>query len=60
MMMMMMIILISRLYCFQSTLCYYDVKDALSLDPDNVEAKTLMTSLEKRAKDSRQQVRITY
>lgn len=38
-----------------STLCYYDVKDALALAPDNTEAKTLMASLEKRAKDSRQQ-----
>ncbi|KAK2567014.1 Tetratricopeptide repeat protein 16 [Acropora cervicornis] len=38
-----------------STLCYYDVKDALALAPDNKEAKTLMASLEKRAKDSRQQ-----
>ncbi|KAJ7378083.1 Tetratricopeptide repeat protein 16 [Desmophyllum pertusum] len=38
-----------------STLCYYDVKDALALAPDNAEAKTLMASLEKRAKDSRQQ-----
>lgn len=38
-----------------STLCYYDVKDVLALAPDNKEAKTLMASLEKRAKDSRQQ-----
>lgn len=38
-----------------STLCYYDAKDALALAPDNAEAKTLMASLEKRAKDSRQQ-----
>lgn len=38
-----------------STLCYYDVKDALGLAPDNTEAKTLMASLEKRAKDCRQQ-----
>ena len=42
----------------QSTLCYYDVKDALALSPENAEAKALMASLEKRAKDNRQQVRI--
>lgn len=42
---------------FQSTLCYYDVKDALALASENAEAKTLMASLEKRAKDSRQQVK---
>ena len=44
------------LHIFQSTLCYYDAKDALALAPENVEAKMLMDSLEKRAKDSRQQV----
>ena len=45
------------LFLFQSTLCYYDVKDALAFAPDNAEAKNLMASLEKRANDSRQQVR---
>ncbi|EDO34517.1 predicted protein, partial [Nematostella vectensis] len=38
-----------------STLCYYDVKDALVLSPDNEEAKTLMNSLHKRANDSKLQ-----
>ncbi|KAK3704669.1 hypothetical protein QZH41_006745 [Actinostola sp. cb2023] len=38
-----------------STLCYYDVKDALALDPENEEAQTLMKSLQKRANDSKQQ-----
>ena len=34
---------------FQSTLCYYDVRDALELDPDLVQAKELRESLFEKA-----------
>ncbi|XP_066295374.1 uncharacterized protein [Branchiostoma lanceolatum] len=34
-----------------STLCYYDVKDALSLDPEQPEAQAMFTKLEKKAED---------
>lgn len=49
---------ISQFSPLQLTLCYYDVKDALVLDPDNAEAKSLMKNLEKRANDARQQVNV--
>ncbi|CAH1785513.1 unnamed protein product [Owenia fusiformis] len=37
------------------TLCYYDVKDALALNPQHPEAINLMKMLDERAKDHRQQ-----
>lgn len=33
----------------QSTLCYYDVKDALAVDADHQEAKEMMHRLELKA-----------
>ncbi|XP_071948194.1 tetratricopeptide repeat protein 16-like [Antedon mediterranea] len=36
-----------------TTLCYYDLKDALSLDPNQEEAKTLMKQLEEKADEYR-------
>ena len=36
---------------FQTTLCYYDVKDALAIDEHNEEAKRLMTILEENSID---------
>lgn len=43
------------LLCFQTTLCYYDVKDALTIDPDHVEASHVMAELERKAEDYRKQ-----
>ena len=37
----------------QTTLCYYDIKDALGLDPDHREASKLMLQLEQRAMEYR-------
>ncbi|XP_035684637.1 tetratricopeptide repeat protein 16-like [Branchiostoma floridae] len=34
-----------------STLCYYDVKDALSLDPEQPEAQAMLAKLERKAED---------
>ncbi|KAI8517851.1 Tetratricopeptide repeat protein 16 [Branchiostoma belcheri] len=34
-----------------STLCYYDVKDALALDPDQPEAQAMFAKLEKKAEN---------
>ena len=39
----------------QATLCYYDVKDALALDPEHEQANTLMRQLEEKALEFRQQ-----
>eukprot|EP00057_Strongylocentrotus_purpuratus_P033762 XP_792693.2 PREDICTED: tetratricopeptide repeat protein 16 [Strongylocentrotus purpuratus] len=36
-----------------TTLCYYDLKDALALNPDQIEAKTLMKELEQKAEENR-------
>lgn len=36
-----------------TTLCYYDLKDALALDPEQQEAQTLMTELEGKAEQNR-------
>ncbi|XP_072015740.1 uncharacterized protein [Amphiura filiformis] len=36
-----------------TSLCYYDLKDALSLNPDQEEAQMLMKRLEERAQESR-------
>lgn len=47
---------ISLFSCLQSTLCYYDVKDALALAPHNDEAQSLMKALQKRASENREQV----
>ncbi|XP_052229200.1 LOW QUALITY PROTEIN: tetratricopeptide repeat protein 16-like [Dreissena polymorpha] len=38
-----------------TTLCYYDVKDALGIDPDHVEASHMMARLETVARDNRRQ-----
>ena len=40
---------------FQTTLSYYDVKDALNLQPDHPEAMKLMKVLEEYANEMRQQ-----
>ena len=45
----------SLLLSFQTTLCYYDVKDALNLNPEHPEAERLMEDLEKYAQEMRQQ-----
>ena len=37
----------------QTTLCYYDIKDALQLDPDHAEGRGMMERMEKRAQDSK-------
>lgn len=37
----------------QTTLCYYDVKDALAIDPIHPEALHLMNSLESQSLDLR-------
>ena len=55
-----MIKVFSQIVLWQLTLCYYDVKDALLLDPDKAEAKSLMQNLEKRANDARQQVTLMH
>lgn len=39
----------------QTTLCFYDVKDALTLDPDHAEARIIMTGLEQRAAETKLQ-----
>lgn len=39
----------------QTTLCYYDVKDALGIDPEHVEASHMMARLETVARDNRRQ-----
>ncbi|XP_054770214.2 uncharacterized protein LOC129278037 [Lytechinus pictus] len=36
-----------------TTLCYYDLKDALALNPDQEEAKILMKELERKAEENR-------
>ncbi|XP_067660873.1 tetratricopeptide repeat protein 16-like isoform X1 [Haliotis asinina] len=38
-----------------TTLCYYDVKDALALDGEHSEAKMMMAALERRADDNKKQ-----
>ncbi|XP_033728912.1 tetratricopeptide repeat protein 16-like isoform X2 [Pecten maximus] len=38
-----------------TTLCYYDIKDALSLDEGHVEAKKMMAHLERRAQENKAQ-----
>ncbi|KAK7478800.1 hypothetical protein BaRGS_00030011 [Batillaria attramentaria] len=38
-----------------TTLCYYDVKDALALQPDHPEARQMMSSLEQKAAENRLQ-----
>lgn len=38
-----------------TTLCYYDVKDALAIDPDHEEAQNLMKNLEDRSFDLKKQ-----
>lgn len=38
-----------------TTLCYYDIKDALSLNEEHVEAKRMMAHLERRAQDNKTQ-----
>lgn len=40
---------------FQTTLCYYDVKDALAIDPAHHEAQRLKILLEGRAQELKQQ-----
>lgn len=40
---------------FQTTLCYYDIKDALQVDPDHQEAKVMMTKMETRAQDNKRE-----
>ena len=47
--------LIFSMWLLQTTLCYYDVKDALSLDPDHQEALVLMANLEVKAEELKQQ-----
>lgn len=39
----------------QTTLCYYDIKDALQVDPDHQEAKAMMVKMEKRAQDNKRE-----
>lgn len=39
----------------QTTLCYYDVKDALGLDPEHPEASRMMGKLQKVAQDNKRQ-----
>ena len=39
----------------QTTLCYYDVKDALTLEPGHAEAAVLMVKLEVKSQDMKQQ-----
>ncbi|KAK3088668.1 hypothetical protein FSP39_022127 [Pinctada imbricata] len=36
-----------------TTLCYYDIKDALQLDSEHEEGKVMMEKMEKRAQDSK-------
>ena len=43
------------LFIPQTTLCYYDVKDALGLNPDHSEAVRMMEKLERVAKDNKRQ-----
>ncbi|XP_021341752.1 tetratricopeptide repeat protein 16-like, partial [Mizuhopecten yessoensis] len=38
-----------------TTLCYYDIKDALSLDEGHVEAQKMMAHLERRAQENKAQ-----
>ncbi|XP_056011713.1 tetratricopeptide repeat protein 16-like isoform X2 [Ostrea edulis] len=38
-----------------TTLCYYDIKDALQVDPDHQEAKVMMTKMETRAQDNKRE-----
>lgn len=38
-----------------TTLCYYDIKDALQVDPDHQEAKAMMVKMEKRAQDNKRE-----
>lgn len=38
---------------FQTTLCYYDLRDALALDPLLSQATALMDELKARAKESK-------
>ena len=40
---------------FQTTLCYYDAKDALGLDPEHPEACRMMKRLQKVAQDNKRQ-----
>ena len=43
------------IYSFQTTLCYYDVKDALALEPENPEALEMIERLKIKAKEMKQQ-----
>ncbi|XP_061164598.1 tetratricopeptide repeat protein 16-like isoform X1 [Saccostrea echinata] len=38
-----------------TTLCYYDIKDAIQVDPDHQEAKAMMEKMEKRAQDNKRE-----
>lgn len=40
-------------FFWQTSLSYYDLKDALTLDPEQPEAQKILQDLEKRAQDNR-------
>ena len=40
-------------YIFQTTLCYYDVKDGLALEPEHPEALVMMEKLQKIAVENK-------
>ena len=40
---------------FQTTLCYYDVKDALALESEHPEATVMMEKLQKIAQENKRQ-----
>lgn len=50
-----MIIWYTVSFLTQTTLCYYDIKDALQVDPDHQEAKAMMVKMEKRAQDNKRE-----
>ena len=44
----------------QDSLCYFDVADALKLEPSHAEAKEMLIAIQKRAELFRSQVFINY
>ena len=55
----MFIVLVSFLL-FQPTLSFFDVKEALSLDPENIEADGMYQSLEEKAENFKENVNIPH
>jgi hypothetical protein len=44
------------LMIFQDSLSFYDIMDALKLDPEHLEAKTMLTALIEKAENFKEKV----